>query len=203
MNRISSMGVIILAVALIIAGVFLMTQSSSQPPSDQNQDGLVVCTMDAKICPDGSAVGRVPPSCEFAKCPVTTQTPAEEPETAPIEDDVEEMPVACTMDAKVCWDGSYVGRVAPDCEFAPCPPEQDCPINQYPGSNCDGECNEGQECTQHATSGCYVCASKTFNCAEWGMYSSRDSCFSSCFYPNWCEYSSNGCWQCLEPYDYR
>lgn len=29
--------------------------------------------------------------------------------------------VACTMDAKVCPDGSYVGRTAPKCEFAPCP----------------------------------------------------------------------------------
>lgn len=30
-------------------------------------------------------------------------------------------PVACTMDAKQCPDGSYVGRVGPNCEFAPCP----------------------------------------------------------------------------------
>lgn len=30
-------------------------------------------------------------------------------------------PVACTLDAKQCPDGSYVGRVAPDCEFAVCP----------------------------------------------------------------------------------
>ncbi|MFH1257299.1 MAG: DUF333 domain-containing protein [Candidatus Micrarchaeota archaeon] len=30
-------------------------------------------------------------------------------------------PVACTMDAKICPDGSAVGRVAPDCEFEPCP----------------------------------------------------------------------------------
>ncbi len=29
----------------------------------------VVCTMEAKICPDGSAVGRIPPTCEFAPCP--------------------------------------------------------------------------------------------------------------------------------------
>lgn len=28
-----------------------------------------VCTEDAKLCPDGSSVGRVPPSCEFAPCP--------------------------------------------------------------------------------------------------------------------------------------
>ncbi len=27
----------------------------------------------------------------------------------------------CTMDAKQCPDGSYVSRVGPDCEFAPCP----------------------------------------------------------------------------------
>ncbi len=29
----------------------------------------VACTMDAKSCPDGSAVGRIPPRCEFAPCP--------------------------------------------------------------------------------------------------------------------------------------
>jgi hypothetical protein len=28
-----------------------------------------VCTLDAKQCADGSFVGRVPPSCEFAPCP--------------------------------------------------------------------------------------------------------------------------------------
>lgn len=30
-------------------------------------------------------------------------------------------PIACTMDAKQCPDGSYVGRSGPNCEFAPCP----------------------------------------------------------------------------------
>lgn len=33
-------------------------------------------------------------------------------------------PVACTMDAKMCPDGvTYVGRTAPNCEFAACPDE--------------------------------------------------------------------------------
>ena len=32
---------------------------------------------------------------------------------------------ACTMDAKVCPDGSSVGRVLPNCEFAPCPGNQE------------------------------------------------------------------------------
>jgi len=30
-------------------------------------------------------------------------------------------PVACTLEAKLCLDGSYVGRVGPKCEFAKCP----------------------------------------------------------------------------------
>lgn len=32
-------------------------------------------------------------------------------------------PVACTQDAKLCLDGSYVSRQAPDCNFTPCPKE--------------------------------------------------------------------------------
>jgi len=32
----------------------------------------------------------------------------------------EEEPVFCTMDAMMCPDGSYVGRIAPNCDFAPC-----------------------------------------------------------------------------------
>ncbi len=30
-------------------------------------------------------------------------------------------PVACTQEAKLCPDGSYVERVPPNCGFAPCP----------------------------------------------------------------------------------
>ncbi|MFH0979473.1 MAG: hypothetical protein V1803_00820 [Candidatus Roizmanbacteria bacterium] len=37
----------------------------------------VSCTLEAKICPDGSSVGRVPPDCEFAPCPETTQPSGE------------------------------------------------------------------------------------------------------------------------------
>ncbi len=34
-----------------------------------------------------------------------------------------EKPVACTMEAKLCPDGSYVGRTGPKCEFTACPSE--------------------------------------------------------------------------------
>lgn len=29
--------------------------------------------------------------------------------------------VRCTADVKKCLDGTYVGRIAPSCSFAPCP----------------------------------------------------------------------------------
>ena len=34
----------------------------------------VACTTEAKICPDGSAVGRQGPNCEFAPCPQSNST---------------------------------------------------------------------------------------------------------------------------------
>ncbi len=46
-------------------------------------------------------------------------------------------PVACTMEAKLCPDGSYVGRQGPKCEFAPCPVVKDFSFNdqiRVPGS---------------------------------------------------------------------
>ncbi len=47
----------------------------------------------------------------------------------------EEEAVACAMDVKECPDGSYVSRIPPKCNFAPCPSEK--------GSVCeDGACLE-------------------------------------------------------------
>ena len=34
-----------------------------------SRDEDIVCTLEAQRCPDGSSVGRVPPSCDFAPCP--------------------------------------------------------------------------------------------------------------------------------------
>jgi len=37
---------------------------------------------------------------------------------------LDEGPVACTMDAMICPDGTTVGRTGPNCEFAACPAPQ-------------------------------------------------------------------------------
>ena len=41
--------------------------------------GQQACTVEAKICPDGSSVGRTGPNCEFAECPTFIPTPIETP----------------------------------------------------------------------------------------------------------------------------
>jgi len=44
-------------------------------------------------------------------------------------------PVACTMEAKECSDGSYVSRIPPKCEFAPCPGEKEGILISFPKRN--------------------------------------------------------------------
>ncbi len=55
------------AVGILLVYAFLVPML--QNPNAPSDDDMIVCTMDAKICPDGTGVGRVGPSCEFAPCP--------------------------------------------------------------------------------------------------------------------------------------
>lgn len=64
------------------------------------------CTDDALICPDGTAVGRTGPRCEFV---------------CPADGGVGDGGSVCPQDAFRCPDGTFVGRRGPRCEFAPCP----------------------------------------------------------------------------------
>lgn len=48
-----------------------VTSTTNQVSTDQ-----VVCTREAKLCPDGSSVGRTPPNCDFAACPVANTNQA-------------------------------------------------------------------------------------------------------------------------------
>ncbi|MFH0961578.1 MAG: DUF333 domain-containing protein [archaeon] len=56
---------LVLAYLVIVGGFSPGTGDSAL----SSGSALVACTMDAKICPDGSAVGRTGPNCEFAPCP--------------------------------------------------------------------------------------------------------------------------------------
>ncbi len=50
-----------------------------------------------------------------------------------------EEPFTCIQDAKLCLDGSYVGRVGPDCEFALCPDAPEWSAIKQAIANCEVE----------------------------------------------------------------
>ena len=56
--------IIFLALALIVVVLGLYYNFKTR----DSVEG-VACTMEAKMCPDGSNVGRSGPNCEFAACP--------------------------------------------------------------------------------------------------------------------------------------
>ena len=71
----------LLLIGFLFSALFLVTACSkevaeeNQVPQPNGNQGQVACTMEAKICPDGSAVGRSGPNCEFAACPVAVVSP--------------------------------------------------------------------------------------------------------------------------------
>lgn len=80
-------------------------------PSTPPKGDAIACTMEAKICSDGSSVGREGPNCEFKVCPIT-EVPAVHTCTAD-----EKKVQACRMEyVPVC------GQVVVQCIKAPCPP---------------------------------------------------------------------------------
>lgn len=56
-------GVALLAVVWIGWAQFERWRENTYGPAEK------ACTLEAKLCPDGSYVGRTGPNCEFAACP--------------------------------------------------------------------------------------------------------------------------------------
>lgn len=54
---------------ILVMFIATFAAACGQTPDKSESAKPVACTMEAKICPDGSAVGREGPNCEFAKCP--------------------------------------------------------------------------------------------------------------------------------------
>lgn len=64
-NSIIMAGILLVAIAVILV---LVSRPQREPIESIEE---MVCTQEAKLCPDGSYVGRVPPLCEFAPCGTT------------------------------------------------------------------------------------------------------------------------------------
>lgn len=74
-------GIFIFTLFIGTGGYYLGKKSNSNnianPPSPTPAiDQKKACTQEAKICPDGSSVGRTGPNCEFPPCPTINSTTA-------------------------------------------------------------------------------------------------------------------------------
>lgn len=65
---------IVLIGALVWVGVWY-AKHHRVPTISEIPPTQVACTMEAKLCPDGSSVGRIGPACEFAPCPDMNTAP--------------------------------------------------------------------------------------------------------------------------------
>ena len=61
--------VLVFFVILVLVTILYFLFKSSVTNKNPEFDVVVACTLDAKVCSDGTTVGRVPPSCEFSLCP--------------------------------------------------------------------------------------------------------------------------------------
>ena len=74
---------ILVALTVVLGGWYWWSLNGGPAMPGIGKPGMQACTMDARVCPDGSAVGRTGPNCAFAPCPAsatveiqTTVTPA-------------------------------------------------------------------------------------------------------------------------------
>lgn len=135
----------------IISFFFLMAMGMIERNylAERNIARPVICQEDAQICPDGSAIMRVLPNCAFSPCPLVENSP-----TPPISGNATITPIhpggtgsVCTMEAKICPDGSAVSRIGPKCEFAACPNPAPAPTSGTSGAcTKDSDCATGYSC---------------------------------------------------------
>lgn len=91
----------LLAAMLVLSGCKAKVEEPAK--IEDNSSEQKFCTMDAMLCPDGTALSRDPNNnCEFPACP--------------------EPLILCTPEKKQCKDGSFIERDANNnCEFKACP----------------------------------------------------------------------------------
>ncbi len=65
---------VLVVVALLVAIAYVVGMKFFTPKTDQ-----MACTLEAKVCEDGTSVGRSGPNCEFDACPAVVATPTDVP----------------------------------------------------------------------------------------------------------------------------
>jgi len=97
---------LIIAVIIFLGGAVAFT-------TREHTNGPIVCTADAKLCPDGSFVGREGPMCEFTTCPEI------------LEEETKDVSGAGSTTSAVGYVSGHVS-IGPNCPVEqvgkPCPP---------------------------------------------------------------------------------
>jgi hypothetical protein len=115
MKNIQTPTVLLIIVLLAIGGIVLVSRPRVDTPLPPPNEPSA-CTAEAMICPDGSAVGRSGPHCEFTPCP-----PAPSPTS----------PTSTTSSSVIR--GEITGTVlyGPTCPVEQNPPEPACADKPY------------------------------------------------------------------------
>jgi hypothetical protein len=87
-----TMLIIIIVLLGVSLGYVLITKKAEAPvqtnPNPSGNNPGTACTQEAKVCPNGTSVGRTGPNCEFAPCPGEDSSQAVLPtETMPVTQD--------------------------------------------------------------------------------------------------------------------
>jgi hypothetical protein len=98
---------VIIILAIIVAGIsFYLWKGvnfKNNIKVNISKKNKVACTMEAKLCPDGSAVSRVAPNCEFAPCPEVVGIADKIIITSPKPNDTIASPISITGKAVGSW----------------------------------------------------------------------------------------------------
>ena len=103
----TGLGITVIIIVALMAGMFIWYSQKNytinyvhtNPPITKQK----ACTEEAKICPDGSAVGRTGPDCEFAPCPEMTGIADKISILAPAADSIISSPVIVSGRARGTW----------------------------------------------------------------------------------------------------
>lgn len=110
MKRIALIAIGVMILGLLGVASFIV---SERPETQTKEPGATACTMDAKLCPDGSSVSRTGSACEFAACPSIPIGNDLVRLTAPEADAIIDSPVTIRGEARGSWyfEGSFPLRL--------------------------------------------------------------------------------------------
>jgi hypothetical protein len=112
--------IIILTVIMLgIIGYYAVRHWMQPVGFSRGEGGAVACTMEAKICPDGSSVGRSGPKCEFAECPSTLATTTASLNQKILDNGISITPLSVVSDSRCAVDVQCIqaGTVIVDVRF--------------------------------------------------------------------------------------